>query len=48
MEKAAGGDELELPEVEVEIEMMEVEVGLLKDLVISCLCFSDIAAGFVE
>ena len=47
VEKAAGGDGLELPEVEVELEMKEVEVGLLKDLVISCLCFSDIAAEFL-
>ena len=34
VEKAAGGGGLELPEVEVELGMMEVEVGLLKDSVI--------------
>ena len=41
------GGRLKLPEVEAEFEMMKVEVGLLKDLMISCLDFSDFRAEFL-
>ena len=35
------------PEIEVEPEKMEVEVGLFEHLVILCLEFSDISARFL-
>ena len=37
--------DMELPEVEAELEKMEVKVGLLEDLVIFCLALSDIRAA---
>ena len=42
-----GAADMVLPEVEASPENMEVEVVLLKVLVILCLEFSDSAAGFL-
>ena len=42
-----GAMDMVSPEVEAELMKMEVKAGLVKDLVILCLEFSDIAAVFL-